>query len=163
MSNGIDEEEDLDVEELDGELDDEDFGADDDLGFDEDDDYEEEGGFRNNRNDAGLIESRYEEAVLANPKRLTVAQRKKARSIIEGIIDDAELSEPDGQKKAWDKLNEKIGVAHARAYDIKAEFTENDVIEHPRFGTGFVVELVSPKKIEVLFEDGLRKLACNIG
>lgn len=164
MTNGIDEEEDddLEVEELDGELDD-DFGADDDLGFD-DDDFEEDSGFsRDIRSDAGLTESRYEEAVLANPKRLTVAQRKKARLIIEGIIDDAELSEPEGQKKAWNKLNETIGVAHARPYDIKAEFTENDVIEHPRFGIGFVVELVSPKKVEVLFEDGLRKLACNIG
>lgn len=162
MSNGIDEEEDdLEVEELDGELDD-DFGADDDLGFD--DDYEEEeGGFSDRRSDAGLTESGYEGAVRANPKRLTVAQRKKARSVIEGIIDDAELSDPEGQQKAWKKLNDKIGVAHARAYDIKTEFTENDVIEHPRFGIGFVVELVSPKKVEVLFEDGLRKLACNIG
>jgi hypothetical protein len=161
MTNGFDEEEEVeDVEEIEGDLDD-DFGPDDDdeIGFD---DFE--GDFtEGSSGDASLTESKYEEAVRANPKRLTAAQRKKATSIIEGIIDDAELTHPEGQERAWQKLNHKIGVDHARKYSLKLEFTENDVIDHPKFGIGFVVELLNPKKIEVLFEDGLRRLACNMG
>ena len=166
MTKGIEEEEEEEVQELDGEMD-ESFAPDDSMTFDDyDDDFsdiESGGGGGGNSGDAVLTESNYEDAVRANPKRLSAAQRKKASSIIEGIIDDAELTDPESQSRAWGKLNDKIGVAHARKYDIKAEFTENDVIDHPKFGIGFVVELLNPKKVEVLFEDGLRKLACNIG
>ena len=161
MTNGYEEEEEVeDVEELEGELD-EDFGPEDEdeeIGFD---DFDED--FTEGSADASLTESKYEEAVRANPKRLSAAQRKQASLIIEGIIDAAELTSPDGQERAWQKLNTKIGVDHARPYDMKAPFTENDVIDHKKFGIGFVVELVNPKKIVVLFEDGLRRLACNIG
>lgn len=166
MSNGIDEEE---VEELEEDLDEDEFSPDegDPIGFDDfedDEDFEGiEGGGGGGSTDADLSQANYEEAIKANPKRLSSAQRKKASLVIEGIIDGAELSNPEGQTKAWNKLNEKIGVAHARTYDIKAEFTENDVIDHPKFGIGFVVELIHPKKIEVLFMEGLKKLACNVG
>lgn len=167
MSNGIDEE---DVEELDEDLEEGDFGPDDGdpIGFEdfEDDEEFEElegGGGGGSSTDVDISEANYEEALKANPKRLSAAQRKKASALIEGIIDGAELSTPEGQTKAWTKLNDQIGVAHARKYDIKAEFTENDVIDHPKFGVGFVVELVHAKKIEVLFQEGLKKLACNVG
>ena len=112
--------------------------------------------------DVDLTESSCDDAVRANPKRLSAAQREKANAIIEGLIDDAELSEPKGQKRAWDKLHEKFGDNHPQPFDISARLTANDAIDHPKFGIGFVVELISPRKVEVLFDDGLRKLACNI-
>ncbi len=112
--------------------------------------------------DVDLTEQDVEDAVRANPKRLSAAQRKKASAIIEGEIDKAELSDPEGQEKAWEKLEEEFGTDHPVEFDISAEINANDVIDHPKFGIGFVVELVNPQKIEVLFEDGLRKLACNI-
>lgn len=174
MSNGRDDEE--EIEEMDEDLDDEDFGPDDDepIGFDEfddDDDFEDldddeadvgGGGGGGGAGNLDTSEANKEEALKANPKRLTAAQRKKASALIEGIIDTAELTHQEGLERAWAKLNEKIGDEHARKYDIKAEFTENDVIDHPKFGIGYVVELVHPTKIEVLFEDGLKKMVCNL-
>lgn len=112
--------------------------------------------------DSDLVDANYADVVKANPKRLNAAQRKKAASVIEGIISDAELSDPEGQARAFKKLSDKFGVADARPFDISAELTENDVIDHPRFGVGFVVQLLTPTKVEVIFEDGLKKLAHNL-
>lgn len=112
--------------------------------------------------DVDLTETSCEDAVRANPKRLSAAQRQKASAIIEGIIDEAELTDPDGQSKAWEKLEEEFGIDHPVEFDITADISANDVVDHPKFGIGFVVEKINDKKIEVLFEDGLRKLACNI-
>lgn len=112
--------------------------------------------------DVDLTEESCEDAVKANPKRLSAAQREKASVIIEGLIDDAELSDPDGQQRAWDTLHDQFGTDHPRSFDISADFGANDVIDHPKFGIGFVVARINPQKIEVLFEDGLRKLACNV-
>ena len=112
--------------------------------------------------DESLTESSCEDAVRANPKRLSAAQRRKASAVIEGLIDEAELTDPDGQKRAWNKLADKFGVEHPEPFDISTGLTANDVIDHPAFGIGFVVELIHSKKVEVLFEDGLRKLVCNV-
>ncbi len=112
--------------------------------------------------DVDLAEESCEDAVRANPKRLSAAQREKASAIIEGEIEEAQLTDPDGQQEAWEKLEEKFGTDHPVEFDISAEIHASDVIDHPKFGIGFVVKLINSKKIEVLFEDGLRKLACNI-
>ena len=112
--------------------------------------------------DVDLTETSCEDAVKANPKRLSASQREKASAIIEGMIDEAELTDPDGRQKAWDKLEEEFGLDHPVPFDITADINANDVVDHPKFGTGFVVQKLNDTKIEVLFEDGLRKLACNI-
>ncbi|MBA2660946.1 MAG: hypothetical protein H0U74_01520 [Bradymonadaceae bacterium] len=125
------------------------------------DDFEEESEFPEEKQETTLVDTHFEGAVRANPKRMMVAQRRKASSIIEGIISDAELVSPDGQSKAWKKLNKKSDVSLARPYDIHAALTENDIVDHPRFGVGFVIQLLSPSKVEVLFESGTKRLACN--
>ena len=149
------------VDELDNQLETTDFDADEGL---PDDEFEEERPEVDMNDDDGvdLAEVSCEDAVRANPKRLTAAQRRKASAIIEGLIDDAELNDPDGQKEAWERLHKKFGDNHPRPFDISAELSPNDVVDHPKFGIGFVVEQISPKKVEVLFGEGLKKLACNI-
>ena len=147
------------VDELDNQLETPDFESGDAFG---DEEFDDEPLRSSSDSDVDLTETSCEDAVRANPKRLSAAQREKASAIIEGLIDDAELSEPKGQKRAWGKLNEKFGDHHPRPFDISAALTANDVIDHPKFGIGFIVELINPRKVEVLFEDGLRKLACNI-
>ncbi|RAL20583.1 hypothetical protein DL240_16225 [Lujinxingia litoralis] len=143
-------------------------GLDDDIEIDEDFDDEEEAeedfvpAKSSSKKDSDLVDANYADVVKANPKRLSTAQQKQAASVIEGIISHAELSDPEGQARAWKKLSDTFGSAHARAYSIATELTENDVIDHPRFGVGFVVQLLTPTKVEVIFEDGLKKLAHNL-
>lgn len=102
-----------------------------------------------------------EQVAKANPKRKSV--RRKRRRVIEGILDTAEISTEEGAAKAWASLQKQAGGAKVRKYAVSEEYTENDVLEHPKFGEGYVVEILSGTKISVLFEDGLRRLAYNRG
>jgi len=45
-------------------------------------------------------------------------------------------------------------------YTMKAKFSKNDKIKHPKFGLG-VIKLSLPDKIEVVFEDEVRLLVHN--
>ena len=143
--------------------DDEEFEDDEDFASDEvdDDDYDEEFNGGGAISD-DMLEKPAEDVTKANPKRVTPAQRKKNRLLVEGIIEDIDLHREEGAiERVYTELMEKADLATAKDYSINAELTENDVIEHAKFGTGFVVELMSPTKVEVLFEDGLRKLVFN--
>lgn len=51
----------------------------------------------------------------------------------------------------------------ARTYKASMELASGDLIEHPRFGLGVVVELTAPQKAKVLFRDEERVLVCNRG
>jgi hypothetical protein len=124
------------------------------------DDYE--GDFEPSELDDELLEKAPENAVKANPKRVSAAQRKKNKKLVEGIIDSTYFESPESAVKAFDKLKEETNLDAAKKYSLDVELTENDTVRHPKFGVGFVLELISPTKVEVLFEDGeLVKLVCN--
>ena len=126
--------------------------------FDESEEGPRRGGGSPTKDD-DLLTSNYEQAVKANPKR--AAKQVKRRRLIEGVLDTAELDTDEGKLKAWNALQSQAGDAKPRKYKLAEEYTENDVIEHPKFGTGYVVEILSSTKISVLFEDGVKKLAHN--
>tara|TARA_B100000686_G_C16213602_1_gene676697 strand:- start:97 stop:588 length:492 start_codon:yes stop_codon:yes gene_type:complete len=107
-----------------------------------------------------LTDASVETALKANPKRAQ-ARRKAARTMVEGVLNYAELSKPEGQLKAWEMMNEKTEAAVPKEYSLKSSFVQNDTIEHKKFGIGFVLEELSDTKISVLFEDGIRKLVCD--
>jgi len=48
------------------------------------------------------------------------------------------------------------------SYNMKAKFSANSKIKHPKFGMGFV-RAAQPDKIEVVFEDEVRNLVHNRG
>lgn len=58
------------------------------------------------------------------------------------------------------KLKEKAGSAKARPYRMADTYTTDMMIEHPKFGVGFVVT-AGLDKIEVAFEDANRALVQN--
>ena len=50
------------------------------------------------------------------------------------------------------------------AYRAGDAFHPADLFEHPKFGTGYVLAVLSPpKKMEVLFADKARVLVCGVG
>ncbi|MGM0578894.1 MAG: hypothetical protein ACQEXJ_24440 [Myxococcota bacterium] len=53
--------------------------------------------------------------------------------------------------------------AEPRRYDVRETFTEDDVIEHPKFGKGAVVKVLPPNRMRVLFSDEERVLVMNHG
>lgn len=136
--------------------------GDDDVDLDVDPEDYDDDDFQATEIDDELLEKAPENAAKANPKRMSAAQRKKNRKLVEGIIDSTYFESPESAEKAYAALKEETDLAAAKPYSLDVELTENDTVDHPKFGIGFVLELVSPTKVEVLFEDGeLIKLVCN--
>jgi hypothetical protein len=46
-------------------------------------------------------------------------------------------------------------------YEMTSKYSANDVIEHPSFGRGVVLEQIDGNKIKVIFENSERVLICN--
>lgn len=63
-------------------------------------------------------------------------------------------------KKDWQGIKSKIEGAKATDYCMESSFKVNTVMKHPVFGLGLVEKNIGHRKIEVLFEDGRKKLRC---
>ncbi|WP_346666455.1 hypothetical protein [uncultured Mailhella sp.] len=45
-------------------------------------------------------------------------------------------------------------------YSMNGTFAVNTLVDHPVFGTGAVVELLPPDKMDVMFKEGVKRLRC---
>ncbi len=45
-------------------------------------------------------------------------------------------------------------------YRMNGTFAVNTLVDHPVFGTGAVVELLPPDKMDVMFKEGVKRLRC---
>lgn len=61
---------------------------------------------------------------------------------------------------AFIKLKEKLGTGKTKPYRMADSYTVDMLIEHPKFGVGYVVTSLG-EKIEVAFEDANRALVQN--
>ena len=62
--------------------------------------------------------------------------------------------------KEFEKLAEKFKEKEPITYSISGSFKPDEVIDHKTFGIGIVTN-VSYQKMEVVFSEGPRLLACN--
>lgn len=141
---------------------DDDLDADLDAEIDNDDELVElEENAPSKRRKDDYIETQVETALQANPKR--VQARRKNNNLIETLINQNELETDDGKLRAWNALKARAekSALPPKPYSIEAYLTDGDVIEHVNFGQGYIIATLSPTKVKVLFEDGLRKLVCN--
>jgi hypothetical protein len=61
---------------------------------------------------------------------------------------------------SWDDLNTKLSGQKSRPYRISETFSTDTPIEHPKFGTGYVIT-ASPDRIEAVFREGMKLLIHN--
>lgn len=74
-----------------------------------------------------------------------------------GEDDGSYFSKPKGPDKTWaEQIADKADDAFAK-YAISARFTKGALVMHPKFGKGIVVA-VDSNRVEVLFEEGVKKL-----
>lgn len=70
------------------------------------------------------------------------------------------------EKKAaaahFDGLLKDRNTATAQPYAMTAAFRENDLIDHPSFGLGLIIQEIRPNKIEVTFKEGNKILICAL-
>ena len=67
------------------------------------------------------------------------------------------------KKPSWDEARAKVGdkkMSHPRPYSIRDTYGEGDIVNHPKFGVGFVTE-ISENKAEITFQDERRVLIHN--
>ncbi len=64
------------------------------------------------------------------------------------------------EQKEWEKLRTEIEDKQAVGYSMTVSFKVGTVMNHPKFGLGLVQSKVGPQIVEVLFEDGKKKLRC---
>src|SRR5262249_2575501 len=67
---------------------------------------------------------------------------------------------PPKPKPTWDQVMAK-SKKPPRPYGISDHFKELEVISHPKFGIGYVTELIGDDKIEVTFQADKRVLVHN--
>ncbi len=65
------------------------------------------------------------------------------------------------KKQTWDEFFSKHGEKNAKPYEFRETYRENAIVFHPKFGKGYVSEVVSESKVEITFEDARRILVHN--
>jgi hypothetical protein len=65
------------------------------------------------------------------------------------------------KKFTWEEFFAKHGEKDAKHYEFRECYRENHIVFHPKFGKGFVSEVVSESKVEITFSDARRILVHN--
>jgi hypothetical protein len=65
------------------------------------------------------------------------------------------------KKLTWEEFFAKHGERNAKPYEFRDTYRENAIVFHPKFGKGYVSELVSESKVEITFSDARRILVHN--
>src|SRR3954469_18517491 len=65
------------------------------------------------------------------------------------------------KKPTWEEYFAKHGEKHGKPYEFRENYSENTIVTHPKFGRGFVSEVMSDSKVEISFKDARRVLVHN--
>ena len=65
------------------------------------------------------------------------------------------------KKPTWEEFFVKHSEKNAKPYEFREHYHENAIVTHPKFGKGFISEIVSDSKVEVTFKDAKRVLVHN--
>jgi hypothetical protein len=65
------------------------------------------------------------------------------------------------KKVTWEEFFAKNGEKNAKPYEFRETYRENAIVFHPKFGKGFISEVVSESKVEITFADARRILVHN--
>ena len=71
-------------------------------------------------------------------------------------------TDPEAAARAeWEALQPDMDSAQAIPYDMNRVYHVNNLLSHPKFGLGIVQLVIPPNKIDVLFQDGKKRLRCG--
>ena len=65
------------------------------------------------------------------------------------------------KKPGWEEFFARRSPNDAKPYEFREHYRENLIVHHPKFGVGFVSEVVSDSKVEITFQDARRILVHN--
>ncbi len=62
----------------------------------------------------------------------------------------------------WADIMAVADQTRAIPYNIKTRVKTGDLINHPSFGMGQILSTTRPNKMEIIFEQGVKLLLCNV-
>lgn len=65
------------------------------------------------------------------------------------------------ENKKWEKVNSNTEATNAKTYSMDIGYKVDTLINHSSFGIGVVQRIVGERKMEVLFENGVKLLRCK--
>ena len=65
------------------------------------------------------------------------------------------------KKPTFEEFFAKHSDKNAKPYEFREQYHENVIVTHPKFGKGFISEILSDSKVEVTFKDARRVLVHN--
>lgn len=67
----------------------------------------------------------------------------------------------DPDLATWAELTLDQKTGSAVTYSLQGVFKQDQIVNHPTFGLGMVIQLIPPNKVEILFQDGRKLLRCG--
>lgn len=64
-------------------------------------------------------------------------------------------------QKRWEQLCTDTTSETVKSYSMNTSFKVDSLVDHPVFGIGVVQQLVGMRKVEILFESGLKLMRCK--
>ena len=89
----------------------------------------------------------------------TVKAEKRAAAPRPGREQQQNARRAEENEQRWSSLVDGRAAVPA-AYSMNGTFAVNSLVDHPVFGTGAVIELFPPDKMDVMFRDGVKRLRC---
>src|SRR6266404_2902408 len=112
-----------------------------------------------------VIISKYEDEirrVQCNPCGDVHAYRKPRGDVEDDVPEPIAAKKRAMMKKhSWDEFFAKHSDKNAKPYEFRERYHDNVIVNHPKFGKGFVSEVVSDSKVEITFKDARRVLVHN--
>lgn len=65
-------------------------------------------------------------------------------------------------EEEWGELLKDSDPATATPYNMQMKIESGDLIQHPSFGLGRVINVIKPNKMEVYFSIGVKLLRCTL-
>jgi hypothetical protein len=112
-----------------------------------------------------VVISKYEDEirrVQCNPCGDVHSFRKPRGEVEDDVPEPIAAKKRAMLKKAnWEEFFTKHGEKQGRPYEFRERYSENMIVTHPKFGRGFVSEVMSDSKVEITFKDARRVLVHN--
>ena len=112
-----------------------------------------------------VVISKYEDEirrVQCNPCGDVHSFRKPRGEVEDDVPEPIAAKKRAMLKKAnWEEFFAKHGEKQGKPYEFRERYTENVIVTHPKFGRGFVSEVMSDSKVEITFKDARRVLVHN--
>jgi hypothetical protein len=110
--------------------------------------------------DGGLEFDQQDELDFGADEDLLIDEGEEEEDLVPSVLYKG-VSRPKTDED-WRQLLLEASREGVPTYELSETYREGMLILHPRFGLGVVSKVISPRKIEVIFENSKRLMAMNL-